>query len=81
MLFFAAEASAQRQASRPRRKRKPSWRPHVAEHGPAFPVPPLDLPHYHGIGVDPAAVSTAVSSPDSSAAAAEADAAKEVTGA
>ena len=20
--------------------------------GPGFPVPPMDLPHYHGIGVD-----------------------------
>jgi NADH-quinone oxidoreductase subunit H len=24
----------------------------LAEHGPAFPTPPLDLPHYHGIGLE-----------------------------
>jgi hypothetical protein len=54
----------------------------VAEHGPAFPVPPLNLPHYHGIGVDPSASSTTVSSPDPSLAPrTEAGAAKEVTGA
>ena len=23
----------------------------AVERGPAFPVPPLDLPHYHGVGV------------------------------
>ena len=54
----------------------------LAEHGPAFPTPPPDLPHYHGIGVNPSGSSTAVSSPDSSRPPlTEADAAKEVTGA
>ena len=43
----------------------------MAEHGPAFPTPPLDLPHYHGIGVSPAGSSTAVSSPFIPAAAAD----------
>jgi len=23
----------------------------IREHGPVFPTPPMDLPHYHGIGV------------------------------
>jgi hypothetical protein len=26
--------------------------PGAADDGPGFPVPPMDLPHYHGIGVD-----------------------------
>ena len=26
--------------------------PGPADGGPGFPVPPMDLPHYHGIGVD-----------------------------
>ena len=42
----------------------------------AFPVPPMDLPHYHGVGVHPEAVRR----PDQPAAT-EAAAAKEVTGA
>jgi NADH-quinone oxidoreductase subunit H len=49
----------------------------AAEHGPAFPTPPMDLPHYHGIGLgDPAAVSAA---PGENGA--DASTTKEVTGA
>jgi NADH-quinone oxidoreductase subunit H len=40
----------------------------------AYPVPPLDLPHYHGVGLDAGSgVTTAASDTDASA--------KEVTGA
>ncbi len=42
----------------------------------AFPVPPMDLPHYHGVGVVPGRPAAAGPSP-----ATEAAAAKEVTGA
>jgi hypothetical protein len=45
-----------------------------AEDG-AFPVPPMDLPHYHGIGLSPEGSATGPS------AATQAAAAKEVTGA
>jgi NADH-quinone oxidoreductase subunit H len=81
-LFFGAEVSAQRK-QRLAEEEEAEAEAQVAEHGPAFPVPPLDLPHYHGIGVSPAGSSTAVSSPDSSRQPpqTEADAAKEVTGA
>jgi NADH-quinone oxidoreductase subunit H len=81
-LFFGAEVSAQRK-QRLAEEEEAEAEARVAEHGPAFPVPPLDLPHYHGIGVSPAGSSTAVSSPDSSRQPpqTEADAAKEVTGA
>jgi NADH-quinone oxidoreductase subunit H len=80
-LFFGAEVSAQRK-QRLAEEEEAEVEADLAEHGPAFPTPPLDLPHYHGIGVSPAGSSTAVSSPDSSRPPlTEADAAKEVTGA
>jgi NADH-quinone oxidoreductase subunit H len=81
-LFFGAEVSAQRK-QRLAEDEEAEAEAQLAEHGPAFPTPPLDLPHYHGIGVSPAGSSTAVSSPDSSRQPpqTEADAAKEVTGA
>jgi len=80
-LFFGAEVSAQRK-QRLAEEEEAELEADLAEHGPAFPTPPLDLPHYHGIGVSPAGSSTAVSSPDSSRPPlTEADAAKEVTGA
>jgi NADH-quinone oxidoreductase subunit H len=80
-LFFGAEVSAQRKQQRAEEE-EAELEADLAEHGPAFPTPPLDLPHYHGIGVSPAGASTAVSSPDSSPPPlTQADAAKEVTGA
>jgi NADH-quinone oxidoreductase subunit H len=73
VLFFASEAAAQRRAQRAEAE-EAELEEHVAEHGPVFPVPPLDLPHYHGIGLDVV--------PDSSPPPqTEAGAAKEVTGA
>jgi len=49
-----------------------------AEHnGPVFPTPPMDLPHYHGIGIaDPASVTSTSAGPG-----AEPATTKEVTGA
>ncbi|MDQ2876213.1 MAG: NADH-quinone oxidoreductase subunit NuoH [Actinomycetota bacterium] len=80
-LFFGAEVSAQRKQRRAEEE-EAEVEADLAEHGPAFPTPPLDLPHYHGIGVSPAGSWTAVSPPDSSRPPlTEADAAKEVTGA
>jgi NADH-quinone oxidoreductase subunit H len=73
LLFFGAEVSAQRK-QRLAEEEEAEMAADVAEHGPAFPIPPLDLPHYHGIGVSPGSA-TALSPSDS------ADAAKEVTGA
>jgi hypothetical protein len=46
----------------------------------AFPVPALDLPHYHGIGVTPERPGALVA-PGSAGPATVADTAKEVTGA
>jgi NADH-quinone oxidoreductase subunit H len=71
LLFFGAEVSAQRK-QRLAEEEEAELAADVAEHGPAFPIPPLDLPHYHGIGVSPGSA-TAVPPSDS--------AAKEVTGA
>jgi NADH-quinone oxidoreductase subunit H len=80
-LFFGAEVSAQRKQQRAEEEEAEAEED-LAENGPAFPTPPLDLPHYHGIGVSPAGSSTAVPSPDSSRPSlTEADSAKEVTGA
>ena len=80
-LFFGAEVSAQRK-QQAAEEEEAELEADLAENGPAFPTPPLDLPHYHGIGVSPSGSSTAVSSPDSSRPPlTEADAAKEVTGA
>ena len=80
-LFIGAELSAQRK-ERLAEEEEADIAAELAEHGPAFPTPPLDLPHYHGIGVNPSPASAAASSPDSSRPPqTEADAAKEVTGA
>jgi NADH-quinone oxidoreductase subunit H len=73
-LFFGAEVSAQRK-QRLAEEEEAEAEEELAANGPAFPSPPLDLPHYHGIGVSPARSPAAVSSPDSP------DTAKEVTGA
>ena len=48
--------------------------------GGTFPVPPLDLPHYHGTGVTPAVVGGPVA-PGSAGEATVADTAKEVSSA
>jgi NADH-quinone oxidoreductase subunit H len=57
-LLFMGDAAAQRraqaaeeataQAGRPLSRGEPG----TGDGGPGFPVPPMDLPHYHGIGVD-----------------------------
>jgi NADH-quinone oxidoreductase subunit H len=57
-LLFMGDAAAQRraqateeaaaQAAQPPRTGEPG----ADDGGPGFPVPPMDLPHYHGIGVD-----------------------------
>ena len=57
-LLFLGDAAAQRrtqaaeeaaaQAGLPARAGEPG----ADDDGPGFPVPPMDLPHYHGIGVD-----------------------------
>ena len=80
-LFIGAEISAQRKEQLAEEE-DADIAADLAENGPAFPTPPLDLPHYHGIGVSPSPASAAVSSPDSSRPPqGDADAAKEVTGA
>ncbi|MGH3400649.1 MAG: NADH-quinone oxidoreductase subunit NuoH [Streptosporangiaceae bacterium] len=48
-LWIGWEVSAQRSA-RAAEAEEESAAEHEREHGPAFPVPPMDLPHYHGIG-------------------------------
>jgi NADH-quinone oxidoreductase subunit H len=73
-LFFGAEVSAQRK-QRLAEEEEADMEEELVTNGPAFPTPPLDLPHYHGIGVSQAGSPAAVSSPGS------ADTAKEVTGA
>jgi NADH-quinone oxidoreductase subunit H len=70
-LWFGWEMSAQR-AARAAEAEEESVAEHEREHGPAFPVPPLDLPHYHGIGLGTTEL-TAAGSDDA--------ATKEVTGA
>ena len=57
-VLFMGDAAAQRraqaaeeaaaQAGQPPRTGEPG----TGDGGPGFPVPPMDLPHYHGIGVD-----------------------------
>jgi NADH-quinone oxidoreductase subunit H len=75
-LWIGWETSVQKAAKRAEAEEE-QLAADVEEHGPAFPVPPLDLPHYHGIGLgDPASVSTASGGPG-----AEPATTKEVTGA
>ncbi|HEY1620076.1 MAG TPA: NADH-quinone oxidoreductase subunit NuoH [Streptosporangiaceae bacterium] len=50
VLLIAWEASAQK-AQRREEEQLEAEAEYEQEHGPAFPVPPLDLPHYHGIGL------------------------------
>ena len=75
-LWLGWEASAQRSA-RADEAEEESVAEHEREHGPAFPVPPLDLPHYHGVGpgVSGLSVGAPAAGPDDSSTT------KEVTGA
>jgi NADH-quinone oxidoreductase subunit H len=74
-LWLGWEASAQRSA-RAAEAEEESVAEHEREHGPAFPVPPLDLPHYHGVGLGVTALSV-----EAPAAGPEDSSTKEVTGA
>jgi len=61
-LLFMGDAAAQRRAQAaeetaaqtglPGPAGGTAGEPGPADGGPGFPVPPMDLPHYHGIGVD-----------------------------
>jgi NADH-quinone oxidoreductase subunit H len=62
VLFYSYESAAQKRAAR---YEVPEDEPQAE---PAFPVPPMDLPHYHGVGVETHVVANAAST-------------KEVTGA
>ena len=75
-LWIAWEASAQRSA-RATEAEEQAAAEHEREHGPAFPVPPLDLPHYHGIGLGVSGLTTGAPIAGSEDSAAT----KEVTGA
>ncbi len=74
-LWLGWEASAQRSA-RAVEAEEESVTEHEREHGPAFPVPPMDLPHYHGVGLGVTGLSV-----EASAAGPEDSSTKEVTGA
>jgi NADH-quinone oxidoreductase subunit H len=74
VIWVGWEVSAQR-SQRRAEEQEETEAAQVAEHGPAFPVPPMDLPHYHGVGLEPAAPhQTAIPDEDASSI-------KEVTGA
>jgi NADH-quinone oxidoreductase subunit H len=76
LLWFGWEASAVK-AERQQEAEQESAAADLEEHGPAFPTPPMDLPHYHGIGLgsQAAAVPVGQDATDTSSAT------KEVTGA
>jgi NADH-quinone oxidoreductase subunit H len=75
-LWIGWETSAQKAAKRAEAEDE-ALAAEIEEHGPAFPVPPLDLPHYHGIGLgNPASVTSASAGPGT-----EPATTKEVTGA
>ena len=74
-LWLGWDFSAQRRA-RAAEAEEERVAEHEREHGPAFPVPPLNLPHYHGIGLG-----VPVSGAGLPAAGAEDTSTKEVTGA
>jgi NADH-quinone oxidoreductase subunit H len=76
LLWFGWEASAAK-AEREQAAEQESAAADLEEHGPAFPTPPMDLPHYHGIGLgsESAAVPVGQDATDTSSAT------KEVTGA
>jgi NADH-quinone oxidoreductase subunit H len=63
LLWFGWEASV-RKAELLAEAQDEAAAADLATHGPAFPTPPMDLPHYHGIGVGeaggPAAASAAL---------------------
>jgi NADH-quinone oxidoreductase subunit H len=82
LLWFGWEASAQKAARRAETEEETAAT-ELAEHGPAFPTPPMDLPHYHGIGLGDARPPAAVppGPDDDDAGPAIARATKEVTGA
>jgi NADH-quinone oxidoreductase subunit H len=75
-LWLGWEASAQRSA-RAVEAEEESAAEREREHGPAFPIPPMDLPHYHGVGpgVSGLSVGAPAAGPDDSSTT------KEVTGA
>jgi NADH-quinone oxidoreductase subunit H len=54
LLWFSWEASAQK-AQRLAEEQEESEAADLAERGPSFPTPPMDLPHYHGVGLGPMA--------------------------
>jgi NADH-quinone oxidoreductase subunit H len=59
-MLFLGDAAAQRRAQAAEEAAAQAGlppegtagEPGAAGGGPAFPVPPMDLPHYHGVGVD-----------------------------
>ena len=56
--LFVGDAAAQRRAQAAEEAAATAGQPLSTDEpdaddgGPGFPVPPMDLPHYHGIGVD-----------------------------
>ena len=76
VLWVGWETSAQKTAARVQAE-DDRLAAEVEENGPVFPTPPMDLPHYHGIGIgNPASVTSTSAGPD-----AEPATTKEVTGA
>jgi NADH-quinone oxidoreductase subunit H len=87
LLFLGDAALQRRQAAAEADLPPAAGRPAAAGAGagsaddvPAFPVPPMDLPHYHGIGVTVSPVTERPQVPEEGAPAAN-GATKEVTGA
>jgi NADH-quinone oxidoreductase subunit H len=83
LLWLSWEVSAQK-ALRQEEAEEESAAAELAEHGPVFPTPPMDLPHYHGIGLglgDTAVGDTAVAGTGAAGAGQDDSATKEVTGA
>ena len=52
VLWVGWETSAQKTAARVQAE-EDRLAAEVEENGPVFPTPPMDLPHYHGIGITP----------------------------
>jgi NADH-quinone oxidoreductase subunit H len=82
LVAWTWDTSSQRSAAAEAAQAEGAGEPgHAPEREPgAFPVPALDLPHYHGIGVTPERPGALVA-PGSAGPATVADTAKEVTGA
>jgi NADH-quinone oxidoreductase subunit H len=83
VLWVGWEMSASR-SQREAEERAAAEEAEVAQHGPSFPTPPLDLPHYHGLGPQmaglravPGPTAPDTTGPDTTGA----DTTKEVTGA